>query len=51
MVREGFLEKLVVEVEYRGGGGDNVMKRQKNKQDSCILSKPEFAKLIIVIPH
>lgn len=44
MVREGFLKELIVEVEFEGSGGNDVVKRPRNKQYSCVLSKTDFAK-------
>lgn len=44
MFRENVLGELIAKVEYGGTGGNNVTKKEKNKQDSCILSKIEFAK-------
>ena len=41
MVREGFLEELIAEVEFEGTDGNNVLKRQTSK---ILAPKTEFAK-------
>lgn len=47
IVREGFLQELIVEVEFEGSDGYDVMKR--HKQDSYTCLKLNLANIIPIV--